>query len=47
MNLLSLHGFRGMRINIHETYFAAKVKAFDTVFDLVFFVVDKVAHPVC
>ncbi len=45
-NLLSLHGFRGMHVHIYETYFAAKVKAFDTVFDQVFFIVDKVVHPI-
>ncbi len=45
-NLLSLHGFGGMHVHIYEMYFAAKVKPFDTIFDQVFFVVDKAAHPV-
>ncbi len=44
-NLLSLHGF-GTKVSIYETYFAAKVKAFDTIFDQVFFIVDKEAHSV-
>ncbi len=45
-NLLSLHGFGGMHIHIYEMYFTAKVKEFDTVFDRVFFIVDKAVHPV-
>ncbi len=44
--MLSLHGFGGMRVQLYETYFAAKVKTFDTVFDQVFFVVNKAVHPV-
>ncbi|MCP4539893.1 MAG: hypothetical protein GY832_22365, partial [Chloroflexi bacterium] len=43
-NLLSLHGFGGIRVPLCETYFAAQVRAFDTVFDQVFFVVDKAVH---
>ncbi len=45
-NLLSLHGFGGMHIHIYEMYLTAKVKAFDTVSDQVFFIVGKAAHPV-
>ncbi len=45
-DLLSLHGFGGMKVQLYETYFAAKVKAFDTVFDQVFFVVNKAVHSV-
>ncbi len=33
-------------MQLYETYFAVKVKAFDTVFDQVFFIVNKAAHPV-
>ncbi len=29
-NLLSLHGFGGMCIQLYDTHFAAKVKAFDS-----------------
>ncbi len=43
-NLLSLHGFGGIKVLLCETYFAAKVKAFDTVFDQVFFVVNNAVH---
>ncbi|MCP4547139.1 MAG: retroviral-like aspartic protease, partial [bacterium] len=43
-NLLSLHGFGGIQVPLCETYFAAQVSAFDTVFDQVFFVVDKAVH---
>ncbi len=43
-DLLSLHGFGGIKVPLCEMYFAAKVKAFDTVFDQVFFVVDKAVH---
>ncbi len=43
-DLLSLHGFGGIKVPLCETYFAAKVKAFDMVFDQVFFVVDKAVH---
>ncbi|MCP4524726.1 MAG: hypothetical protein GY833_02255, partial [Aestuariibacter sp.] len=43
-DLLSLHGFGGIRVPLCETYFTAKVNAFDTVFDQVFFVVDKAVH---
>ncbi len=35
-----------MRVQLYEMYFAVKVKALDTVFDQVFFVVNKVVHPV-
>ncbi len=45
-DLLSFHGFRGMKVQLYETYFAAKVKAFDTIFDQVFFIVNKAVHPV-
>ncbi len=43
-DLLSLHGFGGLKVPLYETYFTAKVKAFDTVFDQVFFVVNKAVH---
>ncbi len=43
-DLLSLHGFSGIKVQLCETYFAAKVKVFDMVFDQVFFVVNKVVH---
>ncbi len=43
-DLLSLHCFGGIKVPLCEMYFAAKVKAFDTVFDQVFFVVDKAVH---
>ncbi len=42
--MLSLHGFGGLKVPLCETYFAAKVRAFDTVFDQVFFVVNKAVH---
>ncbi len=45
-DLLSLHRFRGMKVQLYETYFAAKVKAFDTVFNQVFFIVNKAVYPV-
>ncbi len=33
-------------MQLYEMYFAAKVKAFDTVFDQVFIIVNKAAHPI-
>ncbi len=43
-DLLSLHGSGGIKVPLCEMYFAAKVRAFDTTFDQVFFVVDKAIH---
>ncbi len=37
-NLLSLNGFSGTHVSIHETYLAVKVSTFDTTFNQVFLV---------
>ncbi len=44
-NLLSLHAFGGINIKLYDTYFAARVKACDTRFDQIFFIVDNRIHP--
>ncbi|MCP4528416.1 MAG: hypothetical protein GY833_21220, partial [Aestuariibacter sp.] len=44
--LLSLHAFGGVNIKLYDTYFAARVKACDTQFDQIFFVVDNRIHPI-
>ncbi|MCP4603890.1 MAG: hypothetical protein GY847_25780, partial [Proteobacteria bacterium] len=42
--LLSLHAFGGVNIKIYDTYFAARVKACDTQFDQIFFIVNNRIH---
>ncbi len=44
--MLSLHAFGGINIKLYDTYFAARVKACNTQFDQIFFVVDNRLHPV-
>ncbi len=41
MELLSLTAFGGSKVNIEETFFAARVEAFGTTFDQLFFIVDS------
>ncbi len=40
-DLLSLTAFGGSKVHIEETFFAARVRAFGTTFDQLFFVVDS------
>ncbi len=45
-DLLSLHAFGGINIELYDTYFAARVKACDTRFDQIFFIVNNKLHKV-
>ncbi|MCP4529558.1 MAG: hypothetical protein GY833_27130, partial [Aestuariibacter sp.] len=44
--LLSLHAFGGINIKLYDTYFATRVKACDTGFNQIFFIVNNQMHPV-
>ncbi len=44
--LLSLHAFGSINITLYDRYFAARVKACDTCFNQIFFIVNSKLHPV-